>query len=92
MGTWNFVSLNIIGDKKDVSAFNRVALKLPVLSNYVIERNGKPVTQAMYEDMIFEKPQRWCKHWWHSWYHFSTRITESAVGNKRDASVFKASQ
>jgi len=86
MGTWSFVSLTVIGDKKDVSAFDRVALQLPVLSDYVIERDGKPITWAIFEDMIFENPRRWCKHWWHSCYHFSTRVPESAIEMVQDVS------
>jgi hypothetical protein len=86
MSTWNFISLAVIGVKKDVSAFNRVALQLPVLSQYVIERNGKPVRSAMFEDMIFEKPWRWCKHWWRSCYHFMIRDVEPAVEMVQDVS------
>jgi hypothetical protein len=86
MSTWNLISLAVIGDKKDVSAFHRVALHLPFLSHYVIERNGKPVRYAMFEDMIFEKPWLWCKHWWRSCYHFTIRDVEPAVEMVQDVS------
>ena len=86
MAHWYFVDLVMIGDRKDINAFNRIALQLPVLSDYVIDRNGKPVTFVMYEDMVFEKPRLWRKYWWCSGYRFQTRVAEPAVEMVRDVS------
>jgi hypothetical protein len=86
MANWYFVDLAVIGVKKDVNAFNRIALSLPVLSDYVITRNGKPITSVMFEDMVFEKPEPWGKHWWSSWYRFQTRDLEPVFDMMQDVS------
>src|SRR5262249_18447352 len=87
MGTWSFVSLTVVGDKKDVSAFDRAAPQLPVLSHYVTERAGKPITYAMFEDMVVEKPRRWRKQWWYSSYLFATKDPDPAVEMVQDVST-----
>lgn len=76
MGTWNYVSLAVIGEKKEVNAFNRIALTLPVLCDYVTKRRGKPVSSAMYEDMVFHQPSRWGTSWWWTRYSFSLNASE----------------
>lgn len=79
MAVWSFLDLAVIGDKKDVNAFDRVAMQLPVLSDYVIEKKGRPVTTVMFEDMVSEKPRRWRNYWWRSEYHFQTKNEKPAV-------------
>jgi hypothetical protein len=90
MSHWYFAHLAVTGNRKDVNAFNRIALRLPVLSDYVTSRNGRPVTQVLYEDMVFETPLRWGQHWWRSWYLFQTRdivpATEMVRGVSREYS------
>lgn len=48
-----FVDLSPVGVRKEVNAFNAIALKLPVLSDYVVSRRGKPVTSVMFEEGVF---------------------------------------
>ena len=86
MGHWYFADLATVGERRDVNAFNRIALTLPVLSDYVIARNGKPVTSVMFEDMVFEKPGPWGKHWWISRYRFQTKIIEPVFDMVQDVS------
>jgi len=86
MATWTGVSLTVIGEKKAVSAFDRGALQLPVLSEYVTERDGKPITWAIFEDMIVEKPSRWCRYWWCSGYHFMTKDPQPTIEMVQDVS------
>jgi hypothetical protein len=86
MGNWYFIDLGVIGAKKNVNAFNRIAASLPVLSDYISARNGKPITSVMFEDMVFEKPEPWAKHWWRSWYRFQTRVLEPVFEMVQDAS------
>jgi hypothetical protein len=87
MGTVCFLHLAVTGGTKlEVDAFDRIALSLPVLSEYVIERDGKPIDYAMYEDMVFEPPRRWGRHWWRSRYDFNMIEPRPAVELLQSAS------
>jgi hypothetical protein len=40
----------------------------------------------MFEDMVFEKPEPWGRHWWSSWYRFQTRVLEPVFDMLQEAS------
>lgn len=86
MSQWYFVDLSPVGVRKEVNAFNAIALKLPVLSDYVVSRRGKPITSVMFEDMVFEKPQPWGTNWSSSTFRFQTKIVEPAIEMVQDVS------
>jgi len=87
MGHWYFADLAAIGERRDVGTFNRVALTLPVLSEYAVAPKGKPVPSVMFETMVVEKPEPWGRHWSCSWYRFQTKSIEPVLKTARDASV-----
>lgn len=87
MGNWYYAGLAAIGERRDVTAFRRVALKLPVLADYVVSRKGKPVTSVMFEDMVVEKPEPWGRHWRCGWYRFQTSDIEPVIETVREASL-----